>query len=276
MTDLGSLNYFLGISVTRDSPGMFLSQRKYATEILKRAYMVGCNFSQTPVDTESKLGDDGDLVFDLTLYRSLVGSLQYLTFIHPGISYVVQQVCLYMHDSREPYLSALKRILRGRVSWCCNVVAETCCLRNLLRELHTPLSFAMLVNCDNVGVVYLSLNPVHHQRTKHIEINIYFVQDLVVAGQVMAGELSELMRRVSVNEAKDEVVGYEGEIDNGGNNSLDKTLLGRIHSDRPYNFQRMINALSAAWRPRLPIISKNSTQICFWYILIIMWISRGY
>ncbi|GJZ61271.1 hypothetical protein Tco_0617408, partial [Tanacetum coccineum] len=63
----------------------------------------------------------------------------------------------------------------------------------------------------------------------------------------MARELSELMRRVSVNEVEDEVVGYEGEIDNGGNNSLDKTLLGRIHSDRPYNFQRMKKALSAAW-----------------------------
>ncbi|GKA44848.1 ribonuclease H-like domain-containing protein, partial [Tanacetum coccineum] len=54
MTDLGALNYFLGISVTRDSSGMFLSQRKYAMEILERAHMVGCNSSRTPVDTESK------------------------------------------------------------------------------------------------------------------------------------------------------------------------------------------------------------------------------
>jgi hypothetical protein len=41
MTDLGALNYFLGVSVTRDSSGMFLSQRKYAMEILERAHMVG-------------------------------------------------------------------------------------------------------------------------------------------------------------------------------------------------------------------------------------------
>lgn len=61
---MGSLNYFLGISVTRDSTGMFLSQRKYATEILERAHMIGCNPSQTPIDTESKLGDDGDPVSD--------------------------------------------------------------------------------------------------------------------------------------------------------------------------------------------------------------------
>ncbi|GKB20257.1 ribonuclease H-like domain-containing protein, partial [Tanacetum coccineum] len=114
MTDLGSrsLNYFLGISVTQDSSGMFLSQRKYVVEILERAHMVNCNPSRTPVDTESKLGDDGDPVSDPTLYRSLAGSLQYLTFTRPDISYAVHQICLYMHDPREPYLSALKRILR--------------------------------------------------------------------------------------------------------------------------------------------------------------------
>ncbi|GJX04158.1 ribonuclease H-like domain-containing protein, partial [Tanacetum coccineum] len=112
MTDLGSLNYFLGVSVTRDSSGMFLSQKKYAVEILDRAGMVHCNPIRTPVDTESKLGTTGDVVSDLTLYRSLAGSLQYITFTRPDISYAVQQVCLHMHDPREPHFSALKRILR--------------------------------------------------------------------------------------------------------------------------------------------------------------------
>ncbi|GKC25446.1 ribonuclease H-like domain-containing protein [Tanacetum coccineum] len=90
MTDLGSLNYFLGISVTRDSSGLFLSQKKCAIEILEKAHMVSCNPSQTPVDTESKLGVDGDPVSDPTLYRSLAGSLQYLIFTRPDISYAVQ------------------------------------------------------------------------------------------------------------------------------------------------------------------------------------------
>ncbi|GKC76381.1 ribonuclease H-like domain-containing protein [Tanacetum coccineum] len=167
---------------------MFLSQRKYATEILKRAGMVSCNSSRTPVDTESKLVDDGDPVSDPTLYRSLAGSLQYLTFTRPDISYAVQQVCLYMHDPQKPHFSALKRILRyvREAEYRCvaNAVAETCWLRNLLRELHTPLSSTTLVYCDNVSVVYLSSNPVQHQRTKHIEIDIHFVRDLVTAGQV--------------------------------------------------------------------------------------------
>ncbi|GJW01069.1 ribonuclease H-like domain-containing protein [Tanacetum coccineum] len=90
ITDLGSINYVLGISVTRDSSGMCLSQRKYDVEILERAHMVNCNSSRTPVDTESELGEDGDPVFDPTLYRSLEGSLQNLTFTCSDNSYVVQ------------------------------------------------------------------------------------------------------------------------------------------------------------------------------------------
>nr|GEU57844.1 NBS-containing resistance-like protein [Tanacetum cinerariifolium] len=52
-----------------------------------------------------------------------------------------------------------------------NVVAETAWLRNLLRELHSPLRSATLVYCDNVSA--MTTNPVQHQRTKHIEIDIH-------------------------------------------------------------------------------------------------------
>ncbi|GJW89771.1 ribonuclease H-like domain-containing protein, partial [Tanacetum coccineum] len=83
-----------------------------SSKILLQAHMVNCNPSRTPVDTESKLGSDGDSVFDPTIYQNLACSLQYLTFTQLDISFAVQQVCLYMHDPREPHFSALKRILR--------------------------------------------------------------------------------------------------------------------------------------------------------------------
>jgi hypothetical protein len=63
-------------------------------------------------------------------------------------------------------------------------VAETCWIRNLLFELHYPLSQAMLVFCDNVSVVYLSTNLVKHQRTMHVEIDIHFVREKVAKGEV--------------------------------------------------------------------------------------------
>nr|GFA70281.1 ribonuclease H-like domain-containing protein [Tanacetum cinerariifolium] len=112
MTDLEALNYFLVISATRHSTGLFLSQKQYAIELLARAHMTNCNPSRTLVDTDSKLGLKGVPVQDPTLYHSLAGGLQYLTFTRPNISYAVQQICLYMHDPREPYLAALKRLLR--------------------------------------------------------------------------------------------------------------------------------------------------------------------
>ncbi|GKB48386.1 ribonuclease H-like domain-containing protein, partial [Tanacetum coccineum] len=72
MTDLGALNYFLGISVVRHSTGLFLSQQKYALPLLECAHMVNCNLSRTLVDTASKLGPNGVPVQDPTMYRSLV------------------------------------------------------------------------------------------------------------------------------------------------------------------------------------------------------------
>ncbi|GJX15113.1 ribonuclease H-like domain-containing protein [Tanacetum coccineum] len=65
-----------------------------------------------------------------------------------------------------------------------NAIAETCWIQNLLRQLHTPLSSATIVYCDNVSAVYLSSNLVQHLCTKHIDINIHFIRDLVATGQV--------------------------------------------------------------------------------------------
>jgi hypothetical protein len=67
-----------------------------------------------------------------------------------------------------------------------NGVAEACWLRQLLQELHTPLSKSTLIYCDNVSVVYLSINPVQHQRMKHVEIDLHFVREHVAIGDVRA------------------------------------------------------------------------------------------
>ena len=185
-----------------------------------------------------------------TLYRSLAGALQYLTFTIPDITYAVQQVCLCMYDPKDEHMHALKRILRyirgtidhglhlypsststlvsytdadwggcpdtrrstfgycvflgdNLISWSAkrqttlsrssaeaeyrgvaNVVSESCWLRNLLLELHCPIQKATLVYCDNVSAIYLAGNPVQHQRTKHIEMDIHFVHEKVARGQV--------------------------------------------------------------------------------------------
>jgi hypothetical protein len=112
MTDMGSLHHFLGVSVQRQSDSLFLSQRQYMLDILERAGMLNCKPCSTPVDTHAKLSADSVTVADPSHYRSIAGALQYLTFTCPDITYVVQQIYLYMHDPRESHLGAMKRILR--------------------------------------------------------------------------------------------------------------------------------------------------------------------
>jgi hypothetical protein len=65
-----------------------------------------------------------------------------------------------------------------------NGVPEACWLRQLLQELHAPLSKSTLIYCDNVRAVYLSTNPIQHQHTKHIEIDLHFVRERVAIGNV--------------------------------------------------------------------------------------------
>jgi hypothetical protein len=65
-----------------------------------------------------------------------------------------------------------------------NGVVEASWMRQLLHELCSPLQRATLVYCDNVSVVYLSTNPVQHQRTKHVEIDLHFVRERVATGDV--------------------------------------------------------------------------------------------
>lgn len=113
LTDLGKLHHFLSIAFTFNADGLFMSQKNYAADILHRATMTDCHPCLTPVDTKSKLEEEtSPPVANPSLYRSLAGALQYLTFTRPDISFAVQQVCLFMHDPREHHFTALKRFLR--------------------------------------------------------------------------------------------------------------------------------------------------------------------
>ena len=102
MKDLGPLHFFLGIRVTRDATGFFLSQQKYAEELLDRANMVDCWLVSTPVDTHAKLSANaGTPMKDASEYRNIVGGLQYLTMTRPDLSYAMQQACLHSYLSRD-------------------------------------------------------------------------------------------------------------------------------------------------------------------------------
>jgi hypothetical protein len=79
-----------------------------------------------------------------------------------------------------------------------NGVAEATWLRQLLLELQAPPSRCTLVYCDNISVVYLSNNPVQHQRTKHVKIDLYFVREKVAIGHVRVLHVSTTSQFVDV------------------------------------------------------------------------------
>ena len=113
MKDLGPVHFFLGIQVQRTVTGFFMSQAQYAEDVLDRAGMATCTPASTPIDVKGKLSSStGQPVTDPTLYRSIVGALQYLTLTRPDITYAVQQACLHMHDPRDVHWTLVKRILR--------------------------------------------------------------------------------------------------------------------------------------------------------------------
>ncbi|VFQ71042.1 unnamed protein product [Cuscuta campestris] len=85
-------------------------QTQFIYDILERAGMVSCKPASTPVDTRGKRSASaGPPAPDPTLYQSIVGALQYLTFTRPDITYAVQQLCLFLHDPRLPHVTAMKR-----------------------------------------------------------------------------------------------------------------------------------------------------------------------
>lgn len=112
ITDLGRFNYFLGLKVTYTTNGLFLGQAKYARDIVSRANLLDSKLVATPLVAGESLTSDGTIFDDPTLYRSLVGVLQYLTITHPDLSYDVNLVSQFLYAPTMEHFSVVKRILQ--------------------------------------------------------------------------------------------------------------------------------------------------------------------
>ena len=135
----------------------------------------------------------GTLSYGLHLYKSSLTQLIAYTDEDwggcPDTRRSTSGYCVFLGDNllswsskRQPTLS--RSSAEAEYRGVANVVSDSCWLRNLLLELHFPITKATLVYCDNVSAIYLSGNPVQHQRTKHIEMDIHFVREKVTKGEV--------------------------------------------------------------------------------------------
>uniref|UniRef100_A0A2N9HJ51 Reverse transcriptase Ty1/copia-type domain-containing protein n=1 Tax=Fagus sylvatica TaxID=28930 RepID=A0A2N9HJ51_FAGSY len=208
MKNLGTLSYFLGLEVTSSSDGYYLSQAKYASDLLSKAGLTDSKTVFTPLELNVKLNPtDGEPLSDATLYRQLMGSLIYLTVTHPDLAYAVHLHSLPL--SCAPMLMQIagdpidRRSTTGYcfllgsslISWrskkqsvvacsstkaeyhaLADATSELLWLRWLLTDMGAPQTTSTPIHCDNRSAIHITHNDVFHERTKHIEIDCHFIR----------------------------------------------------------------------------------------------------
>ncbi|WJX61410.1 hypothetical protein P8452_46503 [Trifolium repens] len=113
MSLVGELTYFLGLQIKQMDDTIFISQSKYARNIIKKFGMDNATHKRTPAPTHLKLTkDEKGISVDQSLYRSMIGSLLYLTASRPDITYAVGVCARYQADPKVSHLTQVKRILK--------------------------------------------------------------------------------------------------------------------------------------------------------------------
>ncbi|GJU59252.1 putative ribonuclease H-like domain-containing protein [Tanacetum coccineum] len=113
MSSMGELSFFLGLQVKQKSDGIFISQDKYVAEILKKFDFASVKTASTPMETNKALIKDEEAEdVDVHLYRSMIGSLMYLTASRPDIMFVVCACARFQVTPKTSHLNVVKRIFR--------------------------------------------------------------------------------------------------------------------------------------------------------------------
>eukprot|EP00253_Pinus_taeda_P035760 PITA_35760 len=208
MTDMGLLRYFLGIEVDQNKNGILISQVKYVNEVLDRFNMKECKEVITPTVMGLKLSkDNSSKDFDSSLYKSIIGSLTYLTATRPDIMFAVSMISRFMERPKEAHWQAAKRILRyvkGAISWASKkqpivalstaeaeyvaattAVCQAVWMRRMLKSLGQEQAKTTVFFCDDGSTIALSKNSVFHKRTKHIDTRFHFIKELVNNGEIV-------------------------------------------------------------------------------------------
>ncbi|CAN6542824.1 unnamed protein product [Malus baccata var. baccata] len=187
MKDLGQLHYFLGLQISYQTSGLFVSQIKYTQDLLHKMDMQDSKSCVTPcLPSHSLIKDDGKPYKHSKQYKSIVGVLQYLTFTRPDIAFAFNQCCEFMQQPMECHVVPVKRILRylnGTISYGINFQPERL-------HLQAYSDAAPMISCDSISAIALSSNPVFHSRVKHIEIDYHFVREKVTIGDLNVQHVS--------------------------------------------------------------------------------------
>jgi Reverse transcriptase (RNA-dependent DNA polymerase) len=255
MSDLGLLSYYLGIEVHQLPSNISLCQEAFAKRILHDCGMADCNSTQAPMEVRLKLSKkNSSPPVNQTIYRSIVGSLRYLTHTRPDLAYSVGIVSRYMESPKTEHMAIVKHILRyikgtlgmgcyyerkkagvkpclmgysdsdmagdvddrksttgvvfflgsNLISWSSRkqtVVALSSCeaeyiaatstacqgvwLGSLFADLLNQNPGKVMLNIYNKSAISLCKNPVHHDRSKHIDTRFHYIRECVEEGKIM-------------------------------------------------------------------------------------------
>nr|XP_016435934.1 PREDICTED: uncharacterized mitochondrial protein AtMg00810-like [Nicotiana tabacum] len=209
--DLGHLNYFLGIEVLYSEGGVLLHQKIFVHDLLKEFHSYDCSSVISPLEMHGKLqADHGDPLLNSETYRYLVGKLNFLTHTRPDICFAVQHLSQFMQKPCLPHMQAALRLLRYlkgtldfgvfynnspnlSLSVYCDsawgscpdkaeyrsmskAIAEITWVCRFLSDFGVVFSSPVTLFCDNQASIHIDKNPVFHERTKHIELDCYFVR----------------------------------------------------------------------------------------------------
>ncbi|GJQ91767.1 retrovirus-related pol polyprotein from transposon TNT 1-94 [Tanacetum coccineum] len=215
MSMMGQISFFLGLQISQNPRGIFINQSKYANEILKKFDLHKSDPVDTPMVERTKLDEDlSGTPVDQTKYRSMIGSLMYLTASRPDLVFAVCMCARYQSRPTKKHLEAVKRVFRylqGTINMGLWYPKDTAMaltayadadhagcqdtdrkkseegLCSLMRSQLSDYGFEynhIPLYCDNKSVIALCCNNVQHSRSKHIDIRHHFIREQVEKGVV--------------------------------------------------------------------------------------------
>ncbi|GJR73075.1 putative ribonuclease H-like domain-containing protein [Tanacetum coccineum] len=211
MSSMGELTFFLGLQVSQKDDGIFISQDKYVDEILKKFGFSTVKIASTPMETSKPLLKDAEAEdVDVYLYRSMIGSLMYLTASRPDIMFVVCACARFQVTLKVSHLHVVKRIFRylkgqpklglwyptdspfyleayTNSDYACasldkksitggcqflgtRLISWQCKKQTIVANSTTKAEYVAAASC-------CGQNPVFYLKTKHIEIRHHFIRD---------------------------------------------------------------------------------------------------
>ncbi|CAN6485107.1 unnamed protein product [Victoria cruziana] len=220
MTDLEKLTFFLGIEVAYSQRRYFLSQMKFASDLIQKSGLSDDKVVDTPEVLGVKLKiDDGEILANPTLFRQLVGALSYLTITRPDITHAVHFINQFQQRPTSVHMGAAMRIVRlggdpnnrhsttglcvflddSLISWRCKkqskvslssteaeyramatTAMELVWLKSLLKDMGVSSIDQVKMFCDNKSAIYIASNHTFHDRTKHNEMDCHYVREEVL------------------------------------------------------------------------------------------------